>query len=241
MKITISGHPGGGSTSLALILCRLLNLKYISGGAFFRYLGERLNYSDTGIDRITADKYLEEFVGKLWDSYVDEILLDKSVENILIESDVASFRLGKLEDVISVFLLTDDAVRKQRLGSDGRALDTEILHVRDMENSNIYKNMYGIDWFSRDQIYSFHNAVIDNSHLTITQTVEKVLGDKFNQKLKEECMALEDEFFKSGKKVFLDNLQSKNLLPKVTDTIAIFKVKYADKINLFPEILKNVF
>ncbi len=101
-NVAVSGWSGAGSTSVTLILALMLQRKYVYIGSVFRYIGEYLGYDDEGMSRIEADLLLERQIGRLMDEYVDWVLVNEN--NIILESDLSCFRIGKRDDVFGVFL-----------------------------------------------------------------------------------------------------------------------------------------
>ena len=93
MKITVSGWPGGGSSSLSLLLAYHYKFKHLQGGNIFRHIYKSLSFAESGQDRVEAHNYVEPYYGPLHDAYIDELLKDNSVQKTLIENDIASFRV----------------------------------------------------------------------------------------------------------------------------------------------------
>ena len=86
MNIIVSSWPGAGSSTLAMILAKELKLRLFLGTETFRLIGRKLNYENTGKERIEADQYLEKYWGPLYDKYVEYIALNNN--GLIIESDI---------------------------------------------------------------------------------------------------------------------------------------------------------
>jgi cytidylate kinase len=250
MKITVSGWPGAGSTTLALILAKNLKLKYLSGGELFRFISTELEYDNTGKDRILADQYLEQYLGPVVDKYFDEILTNKKFDNILIESDIANFRIGKRDDVVSIFILADEEIRRARLSGDKRSKDINFLKTRDLENQKFYGQLYNINWLDIEEIRAKHSLVIDNSDLGVTEELDEIY-DFFNKNnfidqntysnLINSSSEEENTFFSKGKSYYIENLKESELFYNSKMIIQDLNKFYKSEIENFPENLKNIF
>ena len=98
IPIAISGWSGVGTSTVALQVAWVWQRKYYYFGKLFRDLGEKIGYQNEGMDRVKADDYLEKIIGKTVDKYVDFLLL--SGRNIVVESDIACFRLKKKKEFL---------------------------------------------------------------------------------------------------------------------------------------------
>lgn len=248
MKITISGWPGAGSTTLALVLSKTLNLKYVSGSAVFRYLGSKLKFADTGEDRIIADKYLEEHFGKIFDRFLEKLLTDSTFDNILIESDITSFNLGKDYPFFSVFLTTAYEERLKRLGVDGRDKDIDFLKARDQKNAEFYKKLHGINWFNIIEIQAKHDLVIDNSHISVAEEMNLIYNEllknafineaKFNE-LVSKSEEEDRNYWKNGKDFVREDLKSKSLFMNEKEILSLIIKNFKTQIELLPDDIKT--
>ena len=60
INIALSGWPGSGATTLALLLTLILQKKFIYLGQLFRDLGELMGYENDGESRVVFDNFIEQ-------------------------------------------------------------------------------------------------------------------------------------------------------------------------------------
>ena len=143
-KITISGTPGSGKTTIAELLEKKLDLKYIYSGQIFRKLAKEHKMS------------LEEF-GSYCEKNpkVDQKLDEKQVEilktndDIILEGRLAGW-LAKNNNIsaVKIFLDADINIRTKRIikreNGDFEKRKKEIIK-REKSEKTRYKNYYNID------------------------------------------------------------------------------------------------
>ena len=142
MIITISGLPGSGTTTIANLLSKTLNLKLISTGEIFRELAIKKGIS------------LEEF-GELAetnskiDKELDENILKMIKEKSIVEGRLTGFMLHK--NNIQAFKIWIDApleIRAKRVANrEGKAVKQTKKEIKKRERCerDRYKRIYGID------------------------------------------------------------------------------------------------
>ncbi len=141
MKITISGLPGSGTTTIARILSRRLNLKLISAGEVFRRLA-----SEKGMSIEEFGKYAMENpeIDRLIDKTQKEI--GEKEDDVLVEGRLAGWMVKKAD--LKVWIFADPEVRYLRIAKrEKRELDTirrETI-LREKVERERYKKFYGID------------------------------------------------------------------------------------------------
>jgi cytidylate kinase len=253
MKFTVSGWPGGGSSSLSIILCKSLGIKHMQGSEAFRYLKRELAHGETGEGRLAGHNFIEPLYGPLHDKFIDEYLQDESTDGYLIENDIASFRVGRLRDVCSIFLLTKKSERRKRMGTDNRSDDADTLEKGDEEYAKTYKELHGIEWFNEAEIREKHNTVIDNSKMSIAKTLKLVyvnLLDNFElpkeeRSIVEDALAHADEedahFWAQGKAWYTTYLAENDLVLDGADVLRLVQERFPKEVADFPKELKTVF
>ncbi len=175
INLSISGWSGSGATSLALILTKLLDYKYLHLGGVFRFIGEQLGHSEDGINRPKFDDYIEPIIGATADKYRDYKLLE--TDGVLADSDLGTFLIGKHPKVFSVFLKSSFEERAKKVVKDNREDAVSVLRARDEVNKNFYMNLHNVDVFDEDLIDRKFNLVINNSHLSLEAEVKMVLEE----------------------------------------------------------------
>ena len=249
INLAVSGWPGSGATSFALILSSLLKRKYMYIGDIFRYLGTELGHSVTGKSQAEFDSYIESIVGKTVDMYVDHKLTTES--NLLLESDIAAFRIGRNPKIFSVFLRATYEERLRRVRVDGREGGEEYLKMRDDVLSAKYKELWDIDFHSEEMIARKYNLVLDNSNMTIENELMKTI-EALNEyhrftgtfdlyTIHEIINAHVASFWEMGKQHFKDNLSRKGLYYKPQEILHEITQEFPEDVVKFPVEVQNVF
>jgi cytidylate kinase len=246
MNLIISGWPGVGETTLAMLLAKTLNFKLIQGSKTFRLLGERLNFGETGEGRIEADLLLEPVWGPIFDKYIKSILANQ--DKLIVESDLSGFFTKGNPKIVSVFLYANNAARIKRLVVDQRDNDVGALEARDKVLENKYKEIFNVEFYSIDAIKDNYTIAIDNSNLKIAEEL-KIVYNKLREKAilsEEECDKLcnnaeaeEANYWKMGKEWYLDDLRKNNNLPDAATIIQEIRNMFKEEIEKFPQKLKD--
>ncbi len=249
MKITVSGWPGAGSSTLTLLLAKNLNYKMLTGSEVFRHLGKKLKQNNTGQGRIEADELLEPEFGPIYDKYIDSVLMDEDRDNLIIESDLAGFRIGKADHLLNIFLTPDLEQRKKRLKVDGRHEDIELLEKRTESLRQLYRQIHEIDFTDIIEIKKQYHLVIDNSQMSIASElkiayeylnrVQALSIEKFNN-LFMNAEKEEEQFWKGGKEEIKKELLDRNLVYGAEEIIAEIKKTFPEEIKNLPEAIRAI-
>ena len=167
MKITISGLPGSGTTTVARILAKKLNLKLISAGEIFRQLAAKKGMT------------LEEF-GKYAENNPEiDLLIDKTQkelaekeEDVVVEGRLSGYMVKNPN--LKVWLFADAEVRYERIakreGKDIAIVRSETKKREELERRR-YEKFYSInvdDW-------SVYDLAINSGRFDAKRIVEIVL------------------------------------------------------------------
>lgn len=251
INITLSSWPGTGATTLSLILANLLHRKCINMGNVFRYLGLNLGFSNEGIDRPEFDNYIENIIGPTIDNYVDYILLNES--NLIVEADIAAFRLGKHPKIFSIFVKADRDNRIQRLMADNREDAIVTLEKRDDVLRQKYKQLWNTDFFDDELISKKYNFVLDNSNMSINHEVHvaidalksymqfKNISEQYWEEVESKIEEFTDLFEKEGKQYLIDLLEKDDLESNAKETITEITKLFPEDVNNFPDNIKTLF
>jgi cytidylate kinase len=162
LSIVISGWPAVGKTTMAVELARIFNLKLYSGGDILKFLADAKGYSTSSHDWWDTDeakRFMEERKSDpSFDKQVDSKLIQiiKS-ENALITSYTLPW-LVEERGVIKIWLKASQENRARRMANRDNISYTEakkVIQIRDSENINIYKKLYGFDFGEDLKVFDF--------------------------------------------------------------------------------------
>jgi predicted cytidylate kinase len=167
--ITISGTPGSGKTTVAVLLKEKLTIPYVYSGLIFRELAEKYKMS------------LAEF-GAYCEQHdsIDRELDDKQVQllkkgNILLEGRLAGW-LAVLNEIpaFKIWIDADSTIRAERIvNREGGKVSEQLSKLINREKSecNRYKKYYHIDITDT----SIYDIIIDSSEMTPDKILSYIL------------------------------------------------------------------
>jgi predicted cytidylate kinase len=159
MRITISGPPGSGKSTVCKMLSDRLGIECVISGMVFREMAK-----EQGLD-------LEEF-GKLaelqprFDRLLDERMVRtaKEKKNVILEGRLTAHMLSRNGiRATKIFLHADIDIRAKRIA--GR-------EEREECEASRYRNFYGIDLSDK----SVYDLVIDTTNLSPEQVVDIIIS-----------------------------------------------------------------
>lgn len=188
-NITISGLPGGGSTTLLRLLKEELKLdgwRGFSGGEFMRaYAAEKGFDTSKGIHHSSAD-YEDDF-----DRQVDYGMREKleTQKKWILESWLSGFLAQGVKDVLKILVYcSDDAVRIDRIvNRDAITVEEAKKHLGERYQQNLTKwsRMYKQEWrdwvvaagtrSTSDPIDFWHPSLYDVTIDTFSNNQEETL------------------------------------------------------------------
>jgi CMP/dCMP kinase len=162
LSIIISGWPAVGKTTMATELGKEFNLKLYSGGDILKVLAEAKGYRTSGDDwwdTKEAKGFMEQ---RRLDASFDNQVDKKLIEIIKSENAViTSYTLPWLVDddgIIKFWLKSSQKNRARRMANRDNIPYSEakkILEIRDEENKNIYKDLYGFNFGEDLKVFDF--------------------------------------------------------------------------------------
>jgi cytidylate kinase len=160
LSILISGWPAVGKTTMAAELAKEFSLKMYSGGDILKMLAYNRGYSTSGEDWWDT-KEAKEFM----DERKSNSSFDKEVDQKLIEiirnknAVITSYTLPWLvEEAVKFWLKGSQDNRAKRMANRDNISYFEakkIIQIRDQENKNIYKKLYGFNFGEDLSVFDF--------------------------------------------------------------------------------------
>ncbi len=142
MRITVSGLPGSGTTSLAKHLSEILGIELISAGEVFRRLA-----AEHGMDIAEFGKLAEEdpSFDRLIDERQKEIALAHG--DIIVEGRLSAWFVPEAD--LKIWLFAPVECRVSRIQTRDMISDlaraTDLTREREASEALRYQNFYGID------------------------------------------------------------------------------------------------
>ncbi len=167
MKITISGLPGTGTTTVAEIVAKRLGLKLISAGGIFRQLA-----AQRGMTLEEFGKLAEENpeIDKLIDTTQKEIA--EKEDNVVVEGRLSGWFVRDAD--LKVWLFADAEVRYSRIAmrekKDVAIVRQETRRREELEKRR-YRKFYSIDL---DDL-SIYDLVINSGRFSAEAIAELII------------------------------------------------------------------
>ena len=170
MRISISGPPGSGKTTICMLVASKLEYDYVLVGQIFRQMA-----LEKKMDLETFGRLAEE--DETIDRELDErmLALAGAKENIVLEGRLtgAMLKLRKLP-VMAVYVTAKEEIRAERIGkreSRDPQLVLREMKARERSEKKRYMAYYGIDPYDR----SLYDLWIDSSNLTPEKIAETII------------------------------------------------------------------
>ena len=170
MRISISGPPGSGKTTICMLVANRMDYDYILVGQIFRQMAlERKMDLDTfgrlAEEDETIDKDLDERM----------LALARANENIVLEGRLtgAMLKTRKLR-VFAVYVTASEEIRAQRIAkreSKSEASVLQEMRTRERSERKRYLAYYGIDPYDK----SLYDMWVDSSNLAPDKLTEMVV------------------------------------------------------------------
>ncbi|MEC8926997.1 MAG: cytidylate kinase family protein [Candidatus Thermoplasmatota archaeon] len=170
-KLTISGHPGSGTSTLVDGLCRSLNWQRLNGGQVFRDMANERGVSLEEFANLCME---DEAIDQELDALLSETMQsDDSPE--IVESRLAGWWAHKNGlQCARVWIEVSESVRATRVvNREGGSIDEQLNLIKERMKSDgeRYERFYGIDIDSREP----YTCIIESDDLGIEEVVSHVL------------------------------------------------------------------
>jgi len=172
MKITISGVPGSGKSTIAKKLVEKLGLRHFSVGEFQRGLAKDMNLTITELAKVAeTDPEIDNKTDR-WAEAIGE-----ADDNFIMDSRIA---FNFIPDSIKIFLdVTEDEAakrvfhetRKEEKENTSQGKTYEALKARKDAEMKRYKKYYNIDYTNPDN----YDLVVDTTSKTIAQVMQIII------------------------------------------------------------------
>jgi CMP/dCMP kinase len=167
MRITVSGLPGSGTTTLSRLLAEDYELELVSSGEIFRKMAKErgMNLAEFGA-LAERDPSIDLDIDKNQKSIIH------TQDNILLESRLAGHMAQGVPNVLKVWIKAPLLTRVKRIQRREKSIsfDEELEKTVEREKSEAlrYKNYYGIDITD----LSIYDIVIDSEKWNQYQTLD---------------------------------------------------------------------
>lgn len=169
-KITISGHPGSGTSSLVQKLMEHYGWDSVNGGQIFRDEAKARNLSLQEFGELCKD---DEMIDRQLDERLKEIISEDVIE--IVESRLSGWWAFKLEEnCIRLWLDVSDEERANRVvNREGISFEQALSEnsERAKIDSQRYMRMYGLDPEQKQP----YTHVLDATHIGIDEVFKLTL------------------------------------------------------------------
>ncbi len=169
MRLTISGPPGAGKTTVCEMLGRRLGLEVVVSGLIFRQMAREacLSLADFG-----KSCELNPEVDKRLDQRIVDIARER--DDVLIEGRLAGYMLQRNGiPAFKVFMDADLDVRAMRVAErEGGSMEERRQEIVAREECEAlrYRSYYGIDISDR----SIYDLIVNTTHLAPEKVVDMI-------------------------------------------------------------------
>lgn len=242
MNIIVSGWPAAGGSTTALLLSLSLGYKYMYAGGLLKYLAGELGFGTDGHGLMDFEAKVGNEWDKIWEAFREWKLTNS--DRIVLDSKIGGFLQPPSDNIYSIMLTADLEARYKHSQSDKRTIAPEEIARRDKQVGDRWRSELGIDLYSQSEIQKHYQLCVDNTSLTIQQTLEAIYNAlshhpefakaHFFPKLVSEIEGLVKNFEQGGKPWIKQQIESKGLLLEPQDLLAEIKQ------NLGIDLLENL-
>lgn len=248
-NIALSGWVGVGTTTLTLLLALMLKRPYYPVTQIFRHVYKTLKEdSESEFLNAASEQEFQPSLGHTVDLYIEYLLLNKS--GIILESDLAAFRVGKNPKVFSIFLKAQEEVRSKRIKIEGRKNEASV-EERDKVLQEEYIKLWDVDIFDNELIERKYNTIIDNSELDLEEELIQALDalekhqfftEGYNwESLKKEAPKHIRLYNKKGKESIVKKLEKAKLIVPTEEMLHEIVKVFPEEVEDYPLKMQSIF
>jgi cytidylate kinase len=249
-NFAVSGWSASGSTILTLLLASIFKLRIYPATKIFRTIDKKLGLGKSGKAlRKEFEDEVQPKVGKTIDNYIDYKLLNDN--EIILESDIAGFRIGNHPKVFSIFLQTDMETRRKRAKGTDREKNETSIGRRDNILQDAYIKLWNIDIFDKELIKRKYSLVIDNSKLNIPDEIKIIIEALSEDQIyknftdwksyRTQIKKMIELFDLKGQKGLIEYLNKRNLIVSTEDMMKEITIIYPEEVTTFPDKIQKMF
>ncbi|WKZ28128.1 MAG: hypothetical protein QY330_00775 [Candidatus Dojkabacteria bacterium] len=249
INLALTGWPGVGTSTLTLLLAHILQKQYIYIGSVFRAINNHLKETSSVGLTPEFEATIQPMIGRTMDNYVDHVLLNE--KGIILESDLAAFRIGKNPKVYSIFIKANLEARKDREKADGRVGVETSIEDRDASLKREYIKLWDTNIFDEELIAKKYNLIIDNSNLSVAEEVYAILerycslpqnkGILNYDSLVLRAKNILKKYHKKTKAKIKEDLDKAGLSYTETEIMTDIAKTFPEDIQSFPKEVQNLF
>jgi len=171
MKITISGTPGSGKTTVGKLLAKELKFNFFSAGEFMRELAKKkgislMELSKTAVENRETDDAIDNWVAAIGETDENFVMDGRVAFNFIPESIKIFLEVSEDEAARRVY----EQLRPDEKENTSHAATFENIKKRkEFENAR-YKKYYNLDYTSPDN----YDLVVDTTSMPIEKVVKKI-------------------------------------------------------------------
>ncbi|MEE2758995.1 MAG: cytidylate kinase family protein [Candidatus Thermoplasmatota archaeon] len=170
-RVTISGHPGSGTSTLVSGICQKYNWKMLNGGQVFR---DMATSREMTLEEFSQYCMEDESVDKQLDEMLSNVMLSQDSPDI-IESRLAGWwAFNHKLDCPRIWIDVSEEVRATRVvNREGGSHSEQLALIRErMKYDGLrYNRLYGIDIDSKEP----YTCVIESDNLDPEEVLETVI------------------------------------------------------------------
>ena len=170
-SVTISGHPGSGTSTLVEGLCSRLNWTKINGGQIFRDMAKERGVTLEEFGQQCMD---DDSVDQALDKFLAETMLSAESPDI-VESRLAGWWAFKNDmPCPRIWIEVSERVRAERVvNREGGSIEQQVNLIRERMDYDgaRYMRFYGIDINSQEP----YTCVIESDQMDAGQVLQRVL------------------------------------------------------------------